>query len=407
MITKQISRSLLRWQSYNISIGTEISDNEVIQANNLYNIEVFKYQYTDYTPHTYTNGLIYSGNIYLQSTTDVCDLCDFIRDSLEYNLFPSNNTILQQYHIGDADSGLYEFPLLSGDKTDWTQNNKFYIYITSSSTSSTLEVTITLYPSFDPEGSTQLAASLSDPILDIVSPGQMIPITRSSTIPASFYSIWNLSFRTTSGTTVNVSREGSILSGIFGIANMNLHLPTLIPNRNDLTGVFNLSYWAGSAIQITQTLRIDPCIKYVLYYRNLKGGWDWLVVRGLVKKSYKFKSNSYTNDYLLGTSRNFNIRKTTGTQLISSDVNNLSNEVIYNNQITTSLTLNLGWFTDAQSQKLINLFTSPLVFIHDILKANILPLKITEKSLDEKQYVDGKSIKKYTLKADINHKYII
>ena len=407
MITKQISRSLLRWQSYNISIGTEISDNEVIQANNLYNIEVFKYQYTDYTPHTYTNGLIYSGNIYLQSTTDVCDLCDFIRDSLEYNLFPSNNTILQQYHIGDADSGLYEFPLLSGDKTDWTQNNKFYIYITSSSTSSTLEVTITLYPSFDPEGSTQLAASLSDPILDIVSPGQMIPITRSSTIPASFYSIWNLSFRTTSGTTVNVSREGSILSGIFGIANMNLHLPTLIPNRNDLTGVFNLSYWAGSAIQITQTLRIDPCIKYVLYYRNLKGGWDWLVVRGLVKKSYKFKSNSYTNDYLLGTSRNFNIRKTTGTQLISSDVNNLANEVIYNNQITTSLTLNLGWFTDAQSQKLINLFTSPLVFIHDILKANILPLKITEKSLDEKQYVDGKSIKKYTLKADINHKYII
>ena len=66
MITKQISRSLLRWQSYNISIGTEISDDEVIQANNLYNIEVFNYQYTDYTPHTYTNGLIYSGNIYLQ-----------------------------------------------------------------------------------------------------------------------------------------------------------------------------------------------------------------------------------------------------------------------------------------------------------------------------------------------------
>lgn len=411
MITRRIQVTRGLWESYTIQVGTVInpSSSVTIIANKLYPVEVFYYQQaSDYTPHSSSTGLIYSGNIYLgNSNIEVTDICDFVRDQLQYNLFPSDSWILSTYYVA---ANNYEAPLLTGPKPEWNTNNIFYIYVTDTSTNSTLEIALTVYPHYNPN--IRMAwGDLSDPILDIVSPSQLFMVTSSTEETADEWAtkLFKLISKDNQETTVDksVDTTKALLVNNTGIMTSFFQLNNIMSSTS-LTDIVEMDYtrYDGSQL-ITSKYKVDSCIKYVLYYRNLKGGWDWLVVRGSVDKSYKFKKSSYSNDYRLGTYRNFNLTSSTSIVRKSVSVGDVQNDIIYQNDITQELKINLGYFTDEQSKKMINLFSSPLVYIHDILANNICPIKITDNSLKEKKYIDGRAVNKYTIKAELNQKYVI
>lgn len=408
MITRTDSITKFITDYYNVKSGTQLGPNLYIQINTLYNIEIFNIQQSSsYVPHTLTNGLIYSGNLYFKSSNDVCNIVEYVQDQLKYNEIPSSQQLWDTYK---NDEYLAEVPLLYGNKSPWNTNNIFYVYITDPVTTSTLQIALSLLPSYVGGylySPSYVSQEFSDPILDLVSPRQMMPITRYSNDPYFTKNTYEFRFHKADRTQIVNTVTGSYLGSSTGIITAFLNMKEII-NMSEIPEIdeFHFTRYIYTG-WVTSVYHLDHCSKYCLYYRNLKGGWDWLVVRGAVSKTYNFKSSTYNNDYNLGSSRYINVLKNTGNFTTLVRNKNLRTIEQYKNDITTKLKINLGWFTDEQSAKLINLFSSPLVYIHNFAEDLILPVIITDKSLSEKKYIEGKTVNKAVINVELNENYTI
>lgn len=114
---------------------------------------------------------------------------------------------------------------------------------------------------------------------------------------------------------------------------------------------------------------VDTCFDYCLYYVNSWGGWDSLLIKGNTKKSDKITPQYYVKDFDNKTQE--------------------FEKVKYLNTITTTYTLYTDWFSDEEQSRLHNLIESTEVYLHNLNTDEVLPVNITNTSLEYKTFTNN------------------
>ena len=423
MITNTIYHKCHAWESYDVQVGTTIDPTQTpenpdgikITLNTLYPVKIF---YTvqspsDYDPEdesTWSGQPFFSGNLYFSSNYQKCDINEMLRDQLDVLPFLPIDSIPIEYYLA---MGHHELPLLSGIETVYSAGDyNYYCCITDLSTNSTLEIGVFMTPDFtynidNPFQDVQY--KLSDPILNIIAPSQYVPLTLYTgnvQAPGNFrFTFYD------DNTSYPVNLTGKIANTLGSLCT-EYFSPDLILDDAYSKSFDDVKLYVDIADEVNENVtlkdiryEVDPCIRYVLYYKNLYGGWDWLVVRGTVRQTIKQTTLTYGQDLYLGSNSDVVIpaNKYIIRPIITSVPNvHLPNTKIYNNNLVVELKINLGWFTDEQSLKLQNLFLSTNVYLHDLQENKFNSVIITDKSFEEKRYRDNKAINKYSIKVEYN-----
>ena len=131
----------------------------------------------------------------------------------------------------------------------------------------------------------------------------------------------------------------------------------------------------------------NTCNTHCLYYRNELGGWNWLLVTGgsTMKEQYSvdsYKKNPHFEYTLAG---NFN-----------------KQYMNYNKNIKQSWELKTGYLTDVQSNKMVSLFRSNLIYLQDLNTRRVYPVNITDNQYQEKTYKNqGRRFAQYTMNVQL------
>lgn len=124
---------------------------------------------------------------------------------------------------------------------------------------------------------------------------------------------------------------------------------------------------------------VNNCSKYTLYYRNAYGGWDSLLIEGADKEADNL-SRSFVN--------------------IDGPHKRQKANVI--NQIQKIITLHTSWMSDEQSNRMHHLLNSTEVYLHDLVKDEIIPVVIDSTETPYKTYKgEGRKLVNYTIGVTI------
>lgn len=119
---------------------------------------------------------------------------------------------------------------------------------------------------------------------------------------------------------------------------------------------------------------------YAVYYMNSAGLWCWMLFEGKQLESLKVNVNKYMN---------------TSNNSIPYNIHN----AVYNNGIEEYYSLTSMYLKDDQSEKLKDLYTSPLIYVHDLEKDLIFNTYLNTTSYDIKTYKNqGKKYYTHTIK---------
>lgn len=149
-----------------------------------------------------------------------------------------------------------------------------------------------------------------------------------------------------------------------------------------------VGYTPGNTIRVNSnqnSVVVEPCKDYCLYYINKFGGWDWLLVNGTSLKIDKLSRLSYKNNYI--------------AQI--SDPNPTRNKITYNTIINENWELNTSWLNDLQSSKMSNLLESNQVVLHDLKNNYLIPVLITNSNVEYKTYKNqGRKLYSYKIEVE-------
>lgn len=124
------------------------------------------------------------------------------------------------------------------------------------------------------------------------------------------------------------------------------------------------------------------CGQYALLYLNQRGGWDSFLFEGVCKKSDSYSISQYRKNV---------DNKTTGFS-----------SVRYMNIITPRWELNTGLLTDVESERFAkHLVSSNSVYLQDLVNGEIIPVIITDKTVDYRQHNDSSSPQPISYKVNI------
>ena len=128
---------------------------------------------------------------------------------------------------------------------------------------------------------------------------------------------------------------------------------------------------------------VTECAKYALYYVNAFGGWDSLLIEGNDLESDSLKR--YTREMLYD----------------NRDIQNKGVEN-YVNEVTKRFTLHTGLMSDAESKMMHHLINSTDVYLYDIANEQMIPVLITDNSVDYKTYHNqGNQMVTYTIQVEV------
>ena len=122
--------------------------------------------------------------------------------------------------------------------------------------------------------------------------------------------------------------------------------------------------------------------KYVLYYMNPYGGYDWLPITGKVVRTDKVEAFVYTKNYN-NTTTNFGKNR-------------------YMSNITVNYNLNTGWLTQGQSDRMWELLESNTVWLHNLDEDRIYPVMITDTNIEHKQKFGKKKRLSYSINVELS-----
>lgn len=200
---------------------------------------------------------------------------------------------------------------------------------------------------------------LSNPIQKILDPRQ--------------YFVFTTNFK--SGTPI-------ILSNYRSINNRTITLTTFNSVDNPTNIVYKVVHGNGNEYILNNTFRYEvknTCYRYCIYYLNEKGGWDWLLVDGSDVKNIKYTRDTYR--------RNYNNNNTTDAGIIN-----------YNTNKDVTYKLTTGYLNDEQSEKMMNLFSSNQIYLHDMVNDVIKSVLIDNNATDLKTFRNqGRQMFTYTL----------
>lgn len=121
------------------------------------------------------------------------------------------------------------------------------------------------------------------------------------------------------------------------------------------------------------------CGDYAIYYLQRNGGWAAFLIEGNSKKTDRYEKYSYN---------------------MAFDNNKaMFEESTYHNQITAEWQLSTGWLTDEQAENLaFNLIPSNRVFLHDLKNDKIIPVIVSNDSIDYKTFKNtGRQLVRYDI----------
>ena len=152
-----------------------------------------------------------------------------------------------------------------------------------------------------------------------------------------------------------------------------------------ISGMLKLNTKVGSA-RYTSTTGSTPltaelcCGDYGLYYVNRRGGWDAFAIQGTGVKSETI------TQYL--TDKAFD-----NTNKKAFEANR------YLSEIKTSYVLNTHYLSDEQAENLAkNLLSSNMVFLHNLIEGEIIPVIITDTAVTYQTYqTNGKKMAQYKI----------
>lgn len=135
----------------------------------------------------------------------------------------------------------------------------------------------------------------------------------------------------------------------------------------------------------------DRCTNtnYAVYYINRYGGWSWMLFQGKNLKTDNTKQSTYKIDFDNNVGTEFNTK-------------------VYQNDITETWQLTSDYLTDKQSELLKHLYSSPLVYLHDLKEDKVMSVLVDTKSFDYKTYRNqGRKMFTHTIKVNSSQTKII
>lgn len=107
--------------------------------------------------------------------------------------------------------------------------------------------------------------------------------------------------------------------------------------------------------------------RYVLYYENIKGGWNSFLIEGLVTRSEKLKQHTYNKSF-----DNTTLQFERGRYVV---------------EIETNYVCNTCLLDDKEAERLVrSLLPSPIVYLHDLEEGTIQPVVISNSDNVYKTY---------------------
>lgn len=128
---------------------------------------------------------------------------------------------------------------------------------------------------------------------------------------------------------------------------------------------------------------VEPCNRYVLYYKNAFGGWDSFLIEGPADVSDAQSRFVHAHEYN------------------NADRTARGKEVTVN-ELTRQYTLRTGWLTDEESARMHHLLNSTDVYLHDLVDDKIDPVVLTGSETQYKTFRgEGRKFVSYTITAQL------
>ena len=157
------------------------------------------------------------------------------------------------------------------------------------------------------------------------------------------------------------------------------------------TAVFDLSAWedvASITINGKELKVATDCRDWALYYVNAYGGWDSLLIEGLV------------------TEKDNLTRHTREMEYDNTDPRNRASQN-YINEIEKVYTINTSWLSDDESARMHHLLNSTDVYLGNINTGEMLPVNLVNTTTEYKTYKgNGGRLVNYTFDAVLAHNRI-
>lgn len=198
-------------------------------------------------------------------------------------------------------------------------------------------------------------------------------------------------FYTNEDTSLNIA---GIFTPIAGIAESSVFNRTVSINNDVATYVVptsnftsTISTTLNSSNSYTFTL-VDSCKPYCLYWRNIYGGYNYCLFNDASKQT-----DSITNyDY--------------STESSNTTINFYKKQ--YLKEITESWNIKTDYLNDAQSNIIKYIPHSPEVYLHDLVNDKIIPVLVTDTSVEHKLYRNNsRKFITYNFKVENSHTKLI
>ena len=155
--------------------------------------------------------------------------------------------------------------------------------------------------------------------------------------------------------------------------------------NNVVTEIFPYSGRTKGAVSYTINGKkydiTEDCTKYVLYYVNPWGGYDWFPIRGKVVEKDTMTSYTYTQNFNNQTWE-FGKRR-------------------YLTSINKHFTLHTEWMSEDESSRMWYLLQSNVVYLHNLKENKVYPVIITNTEQEHKKRLRGTRIS-YQIEVDLS-----
>ena len=136
----------------------------------------------------------------------------------------------------------------------------------------------------------------------------------------------------------------------------------------------------GITYQVTK-----KCPEYCLYYKNPFGGYDHLLLEGKCRKSHSGARDSFIANY--------------------NNAQRQREDWTFQNEVTERYTLNTGFLSDDESERMPYLLDSPDVYLAELNHASIfIPVTIATDNYEVRKYTAADGMVNYTFEVAVSQK---
>ena len=217
-------------------------------------------------------------------------------------------------------------------------------------------------PDWSYDYSSSQPAVLSNPVNGVLDPRQTILWSTSQT------DMITISINYTNGSSSKIFVPVTITDDFNGDYNDDFANEGVVVNGGtiavDLSGYSNVESVDIGSSHYTVA---QACHRYVLYYRNIHGGWDSLLFEGTCKRTDALKRHEAQHGY--------DNRQSTGRGTVN-----------YAIEVAREYSLNTGWLNDAQAERMESVLGSTETYLQDLVSGLIWPAVLTGTSIEHKTY---------------------